>query len=109
MNTIRTRSIVTAALATLLFAGSAFAQETIRQREFNQQHRIANGIRSGELTPRETAHLERREAGINRQVRADRRANGGYLTRGERYRINREQNHISRQIYRDRHNGRFVR
>jgi hypothetical protein len=104
MNSIRTRSIAAFALSALLATGSAFAQGTIRQREIHQQHRIAQGVRSGSLTPRETAHLERREARINRQVRADRRADGGRLTFGERRQINREQNRASRAIYRDKHN-----
>lgn len=105
MNALRLRSITTLALATLLAGGSAFAQSTIRNREVRQQDRIANGVRSGQLTPRETAHLEHREARINHQVRADRRANGGRLTGAERKQINREQNRTSRAIYRDKHNA----
>ena len=108
MNSFRSRSIVTLALTALLATGSAFAQGTIRQREINQQHRIANGIRSGQLTPRETARAERSEARINHQIRADRRANGGRLTYGERRQINREQNRASRQIYREKHNRAHV-
>lgn len=105
MNTLRLRSIATFTLATLLAGGSAFAQGTIRNRDVRQQDRIANGVRSGQLTPHETAHLERREARTNRQVRFDRRANGGHLTGAEHRQINREQNRTSRQIYRDKHNG----
>jgi hypothetical protein len=106
MNALRLRSITTFALATLLAGASAFAQGTIRNREVRQQHRIANGVRSGQLTPRETEHLEHREARINHQVRADRRANGGRLTGAERRQVNREQNRTSRAIYRDKHNAR---
>ena len=53
---------------------------TIHQRKVNQQRRIANGVKSGQLTPRETAHLEHREAHINREIRHDKAANGGTLT-----------------------------
>ena len=37
----------------------------------------AQGVRSGQLTPHETANLEHRESNINHEVAADRRANGG--------------------------------
>lgn len=79
--------------------------KTIRQRQENQQDRIANGVKSGQLTAGETAHLERNQARINHQIRADRQANGGKLTAQERAQITREQNRQSRQIYRDKHNN----
>src|SRR6202008_3556109 len=34
------------------------AMSRVNTREANQQGRIANGVKSGQLTPRETAHLE---------------------------------------------------
>jgi len=77
---------------------------TIRQRQENQHDRIANGVKSGQLTAGEAAHLERNQARINHQVRADRRANGGKLTAQERAQVTREQNRQSRQIYRAKHN-----
>jgi hypothetical protein len=77
----------------------------IGKRAENQQDRIAQGIKSGQLTAGEAAHLENNEARINQQVRADRQANGGKLTAKERAQVNREQNRQSRQIYRDKHNN----
>ncbi len=85
----------------------AFAAEVDR-RQANQQARIADGVESGQLTPRETAHLERREAKTRREIRHDRAANGGTLTRAERAKINREENRTSRQIYRAKHNDRHM-
>ncbi len=64
---------------------------TIRQRQENQQDRIANGVKSGQLTAGEAAHLEKNQARINHQIRADRQANGGKLTPQERAQVNREQ------------------
>jgi hypothetical protein len=75
------------------------------QRRENQQDRIAQGIRSGQLTAGETSRLENREQGINQQIRADRQADGGKLTSGEKAQINRQQNRASRAIYRNKHNG----
>jgi hypothetical protein len=78
----------------------------VNAREVHQQDRIANGVRSGQLTPHETAHVERQEGRINQQVHNDRAANGGHLTGQERVQVNHEQNHVSREIDRDKHNAR---
>jgi hypothetical protein len=78
----------------------------VGKRAENQQDRIAQGIKSGQLTAGETAHLEKNEAKINNEVRNDRAANGGKLTAQEKQQVNRQQNRQSRQIYRDKHNGR---
>lgn len=78
----------------------------VGKRAENQQDRIAQGVKSGQLTAGETAHLESKEAGINREVRNDRAANGGKLTSQEKAQVNRQQNRESRQIYRDKHNAR---
>jgi hypothetical protein len=78
----------------------------VGQRQENQQDRIAQGVKSGQLTAGETAKIENQERGINQQVRADRAANGGKLTAGEKKKINREQNRESRNIYRKKHNAR---
>jgi len=80
-------------------------QPTVRQRKENQQDRIANGVKSGQLTAGETANLETKEAAINGETRADRAANGGKLTPAEKQQINEQQNQLSKQIYDDKHNG----
>ena len=103
-------ALMSAALA--VFALPVVAQnpapsgKTIQERKENQQDRIAQGVKSGQLTAGETAHLERNEARINRETRRDRAANGGKLTPQERKQITRQQNRESRQIYRDKHNAR---
>lgn len=84
--------------------GQALAGEVDR-REANQQARIAEGVESGQLTPRETARLERREAKIDREVKRDRALNGGTLTPRERAKVNREQNRVSGAIYREKHDA----
>jgi hypothetical protein len=78
----------------------------VGKREENQQDRIAQGIKSGQLTSGEAAHLENNETKINNEVRNDRAANGGKLTPQEKKQVNRQMNHESKQIYRDKHNGR---
>lgn len=97
-----------ATLATML-TGASFAQvtgQTIRDRKVNQQERIGQGVRSGQLNARETRNLERREASVNREERAMRRADGGHLTAGDKAALTHRQNNISRSISRDKHNAR---
>jgi len=78
---------------------------TINQRRENQQDRIAQGVKSGQLTAGETANLETREAAINHEIAADRKANGGKLTQAERVQVNHQLDRTSKAIYRDKHNA----
>jgi UPF0716 family protein affecting phage T7 exclusion len=78
----------------------------IGQRRENQQDRIAQGIRSGQLTPREAANLENKEQGLNREVSGMRQANGGKLSKADKQVVNQQQNKLSKQIYNKKHNGR---
>ena len=81
-----------------------YGNNEVAGRRENQQDRIAQGIKSGQLTPGETAKLEGQESRINREVRNDRKANGGNLTNKEKARINRQQNRESARIYNKKHN-----
>ena len=94
-------AVIAAVLAVSLSAGAA----EVDRREGRQQERIAQGVQSGQLTPQETARLERKEARIDREIKRDRAANGGTLTPAERRRINRQQTRVSRQIYREKHDA----
>ena len=97
------RFVFTALFATGLMMSGLTAQE-IQKRKENQQDRIAQGVKSGQLTAGETANLEHKEAKLNREIRHDRKQNGGNLTNKEKRQINRQQNKLSRQIHRDKHN-----
>lgn len=97
------QTVVLGMLAALL--GGAASAQTVNQRKENQQDRIAQGVKSGQLTAGETANLETKEAGLNQEVRDDRAANGGKLTPGEKAQVNQQQNSLSKQIYTDKHNA----
>jgi hypothetical protein len=97
-----------------LAPAAVFAQSTptpsqhdynINQRKTDQQGRIAQGVRSGQLTAGETSRLEHQEAGINREERGMRAQDKGHLTRSDRRTLHQQQNQESRRIYRDKHNG----
>jgi len=78
---------------------------TVNQRAENQQQRVAQGVRSGQMTAGETRNVEGREASINHQAQADRAANNGRLTQQEHQQINQRQNNVSRSIDQDKHNA----
>lgn len=84
---------------------SQSAPATIQDRRENQQDRIAQGVKSGQLTPGETANLETKEAALNGEIAADRKANGGTLTQAEKQQVNQQQNQLSQQINADKHNS----
>ena len=77
----------------------------INQRKTDQQGRIAQGVKSGQLTAGETSRLEHQEAGINREERGMRAQDNGHLTKTDRKTLHQQQNQESRRIYRDKHNG----
>ena len=97
--------IIISLFAAVLMAGTLVAQEAtpkINERQVNQQKRIRQGVRSGQLTRKEARHIEVREARIQHEkmmAKAD-----GRVTMAERRRLNRELNHQSKMIYHKKHN-----
>jgi len=86
-----------------LTANPALA-DRINKREELQQKRIAHGIASGELNPKEAAHLEKQQDRIDNlenKVEAD-----GVVTRKEKAKVEIVQDHASHAIYRKKHNAR---
>ncbi len=76
----------------------------VKARQKRQSTRIKRGVRSKELTKRETGSLMKNEKEIReekREARAD-----GTVTGAERKEIQKDQNQVSRKIYRKKHNDR---
>ena len=98
-------SIILTALAFigLVFANSAMAGR-VGKRQLRQNARIHQGVKSQELTFRETRTLRREQHRIQRTKR--RALRDGVVTPRERVRIENRQNKASRDIYRLKHNGR---
>ena len=98
------KSMLLGVMAASLLTAAALAQTSeVGQRAENQQDRIAQGVKSGELTAGETANLEKKESAINQEVHTDRTLNGGKLTAGEKKVINQQQNVASNKIYKAKH------
>ena len=87
----------------LVVAASAFSQTqtqtpVVDQREKNQEKRIDQGIKSGEVTKGEAARLEAQQGRIKvdeAKAKAD-----GVVTGKERAKLHREQERASKNIYR---------
>ena len=80
------------------------ATPKVKDRQINQQKRIKQGIKSGELSKRETLRLQKQQASVQRtkkRAKAD-----GVVTKKERARIHHKQNKTSKNIYRAKHNNR---
>ncbi len=100
--------LMAAALVTTL-AGVASADvrtPRIDHRRAVQHERIREGVKSGQLTPREARHLRAGQRHIARMERRMKR--DGVVTARERMRIRRAQTRQSRHIYRLKHTGRSV-
>src|SRR3954463_8022894 len=73
------------------------------QRNINQQERIEQGVKSGSLTPREAARLERGQA---RDTHLEARAGAdGKVGAHEQARIQRNENRQSNRIHREKHDA----
>ena len=73
----------------------------VNQRQHNQRERIQQGVKSGELTRRETgrlAHEQRDVRQLEREYKSD-----GTLSADERRDLHQEQNEASRHIYNQKH------
>src|SRR5215472_1347673 len=77
-------------------ATAMFGNGKIGQRRENQQDRIAQGIRGGQLTAGKTARLEGKEQHLNREIAGARQLNGSKLMPAERQAVNRQQNRLSK-------------
>lgn len=105
-----TKIILQSAALIALAMPAAYAQQvtgaSINDRKENQQDRIAQGVKSGQLTAGETANLETREHALNSEEHGMRAADDGHLTAADKAKLTRQQNRLSNQIYNKKHNAR---
>ena len=73
------------------------------QRNVNQEKRINQGVKSGQLTTREAGHLQRGQAHVAR-AEANAGANGR-VSQAETHRVNRVENRQSNHVYNQKHDG----
>jgi len=99
------KKIIWITLVAGAFTGiNAYAADTATevQRDVNQQQRIDQGLKSGQLSTQEAARLERGEARVDRMEQ--KALSDGKLSPAEKARIERAQDAESRAIYDAKHN-----
>lgn len=99
-------------VATLGLAAQAQAQSfaqthprraEVNERLSNQNARISNGVKDGQLTHGEAKAMRADDRAIRAEERADAAVNGGHITQAEKRNLNRQENANSRAIYNGRH------
>jgi hypothetical protein len=95
------RKFAIAAVLTAISLPALAGTPGLDGRERNQRERIAQGIRSGELTRPEARRLVRGEVRLHRHERIAK--SDGVVTRGERIRLARQADRMSARIYRQKH------
>lgn len=93
--------VIIAALPALAFAQATPATQGIDKRKAEQQQRIDQGVKSGQLTPREAARLEKGQAKVQRME--DKAKADGVVTAKERKQLAHEQDKQSKRIAREKH------
>ena len=108
------KTTISLLLASLtIFAGQAFAEQGTRQHrprdpgvnqhQHNQQHRIQQGVRSGQLTKEEARALRSEQKAIRQEERAYKA--DGKLTKEERKDLHQDMNDLSKDIYQEKHDA----
>lgn len=103
---MKRKLVVTAALFGIsMLTLNVFGQSTpkVRHRQVNQQERIQEGKRSGELTRGEAAALQAQQAKIQHDKKEAKE--DGVVTPAERAKLKREQRRASKNVYRQKHDA----
>jgi len=95
--------MVAMTIATVSIANAGDRDPRVNARQHNQQERIREGVRSGELTGHEARKLEREERGIRKEERQDKA--DGQLTAAERKDLHQDLNKASRDVYQQKHDA----
>ena len=99
------KTIIALALGALTLGGAAQAQIGEKVRQLNQERRIDAGQRSGKLTHREAARLDREQKSIKRDEAYLKARHGGHLTKRDKMHIKQRQNAANHHILRKKHNA----
>jgi hypothetical protein len=105
------RTVMTVAAATLALAGLATnamadtqwqkdhpRREQVNNRLANQNKRIHQEVKEGELSKGQAAKLHREDRNIRREERAMASTNHGHITKAEQKALNQQENQVSKQI-----------
>lgn len=99
-------------IATALFVsggGAVFAQQSdwakdhprrveVNQRLRNQNQRIHQEVKGGEMTKAEARRLHQQDRSIHQEERDMAKMNGGHISKQEKRTLNQQENQVSREI-----------
>jgi len=107
----RTRKMLTAAALTAALAGVAATaladtqwekdhprREQVNNRLANQNNRIKNEVKEGEMSKGQAAKLHQEDKNIRKEEKLMASQNGGHITKQEQKTLNQQENKVSRQI-----------
>lgn len=107
-NVINAMAIMLLSTFAIGTAGSAFAEskwdkdhprrEEVNQRLKNQDKRIHNEVKEGEMSKQKAAKLHKEDRQIRQEERAMASQNGGGITKQEQKTLNQQENKVSNQI-----------
>lgn len=80
------------------WAGNHPRRAEVNHRLDNQNRRINQEVREGEISRQQATQLHREDHQIRREERAMAAQNGGHITRSEQRTLNQQENAVSRQI-----------
>ena len=105
------RTVLTVAAATFALSGLASnamadtkwqkdhpRREQVNNRLKNQNKRIHQEVKEGELSKGQAAKLHREDRSIRREERTMASTNGGHITKTEQKALNQQENQVSKQI-----------
>ena len=107
---IATKAILASLITVFAAAGSvsAFAEtqwetdhprrDQVNDRLKNQDKRIHNEVKEGEITKGEAAKLHRKDRQIRKEERLMASQNGGHITKQEQKTLNQQENKVSKEI-----------
>lgn len=96
-------AVVAAGAASEVIAETQFQKnhprrEQVNERLANQNRRINQEVREGEMTRQQARKLHREDRQIRQEERDMARQNGGHITKSEQRVLNQQENAVSKQI-----------
>ena len=98
-----TLALITAAVSSNALAEGHWAKNHPRRHEVNarlnnQDRRIHNEVKEGEINKEQAHGLHAQDHAIRREERADAAGNGGHITQAQQRQLNRQENGVSKEI-----------
>jgi hypothetical protein len=101
--TLAVATIALTGLATTSFADTQWQKDhprraQVNSRLANQNHRINQERKSGQITRGQAHQLHQEDHAMRREERTMASTNGGHITKAEHRALNQQENQVSRQI-----------